>query len=551
MIILLLCWFYISITCIVWGYSFLYPLEKRYNSLSTIEIPIVFLIGFSIIGLLSYFLTLFHKIDIVAHLVICAPPWIYLLIKKRIQETFQRVLQFFQNLSYQGIVVAILSLLLIAIINATTIIHPDTLIYHTQSIKWIELYPTIPGIAHLGKELGLQSMAFSIHALFRFNFISPNNLIIANGCFVFWFVLFLVNKIFSAPLSNRKAGITGFILLLTVTSLSFTDTRLTASSASPDFLVAVYLMAIAYIFITKYEEAYLPVIILLITAVISIKISALPILLLAILSLIKLLKAKNYKIALIGFGMMLFAGGIQATKNYISTGYILYPSEFADIFHPDWKLPIENISHFKNYIRNYARIGEELNGNYSNTSLNSHFGWIPTWWKQRYFIEKIILLTTLLSIIRSIQLLLQNKINTREKIIIIVCVASLINWFIAAPSVRFASGYMYIISAITLHRFYNAEILYQQYIKPAFFILFSTVLFGYGAYRLIKFTKPNELLKPSGIANSAYKKVNINNQLFYIVDQNCGFNPVPCTRLNLENIQYRTGDIKDGFKAVK
>lgn len=551
MIILIICWFYISLTCIVWGCSFLYALQKKFNLYSNVEIPFVFLTGFSIVGLLSYFLTLFHKIDLSAHLIICTPPWIYLLISKRLKETSDKVLQFFKNLSYQGILVAILAVLLIAIINATTIIHPDTLIYHAQSIKWIELYPNIPGIAHLGKELGLQSMAFSIHALFRFDFFSPNNLIIANGCFVVWYVLFLVNKIFSVNLSKNKAEITGFILLLIVTSLSFTDIRLTASSASPDFLVSVYVMAIAYIFITKNEEAYFPINILLITAAISIKISALPILLLALVSLIQFLKARKYKIALVSFSMMLFVGGIQATKNYISTGYMLYPSEFPDFFNPDWKLPAEKISYFKNYIRNYARIGEELNGNYSVSGLNSNFGWLLVWWKQRYLIEKIILLTTLLSTIKSIQLLLQNKINTKEKIITIVCVASLVNWFIAAPSIRFASGYMYILSAISFHHLYNLRILYHSYVKTAFFILFGTALLGYGVYRLIKFTQPDEILKPSGIANSPYKKANTNNQPFYLVDLNCGFNPVPCTRLNIETIQYRTSDIKDGFKAVK
>src|SRR5258705_8831822 len=76
-----------------------------------------------------------------------------------------------------------------------TIVHPDTLGYHAQTIQWIEKYKAVPGLVHLHVRFGYQGLWFVNCALFDFSFTGNEGITFLNSTVLLWFFIFMVNRI--------------------------------------------------------------------------------------------------------------------------------------------------------------------------------------------------------------------------------------------------------------------------------------------------------------------------------------------------------------------
>ena len=76
-----------------------------------------------------------------------------------------------------------------------TIVHPDTLGYHAQTIQWIEKYKAVPGLVHLHVRFGYQGLWFVDSALFGFSFSGKEGITFLNSTVLFWFFIFFINRI--------------------------------------------------------------------------------------------------------------------------------------------------------------------------------------------------------------------------------------------------------------------------------------------------------------------------------------------------------------------
>ena len=74
--------------------------------------------------------------------------------------------------------------------SSWTVIHPDTLGYHAQTIQWIEKYKAVPGLAHLHVRFGYQWLWFVDSALFGFSFTGKEGITLLNSTVLFWFFIF-------------------------------------------------------------------------------------------------------------------------------------------------------------------------------------------------------------------------------------------------------------------------------------------------------------------------------------------------------------------------
>src|SRR5690606_14140157 len=207
--------------------------------------PLTCFLGMAFVGFIATLLSLFFPLNnIIVHAVFLLPVN-YIMTKgysplKAASEEIRSVLA-----KPVLLLLFLVSAILILVMHACTITLPDTLIYHAQSLKWIEEYHVVPGLANLQVHYGFQSAWFVLCALFSFSFTGTNAITFINAAVLVWFFLFILQKINAyLVIKGTTLNITPGFLWLSLFILSFviyTQVRLTATSASPDFIVAIYL----------------------------------------------------------------------------------------------------------------------------------------------------------------------------------------------------------------------------------------------------------------------------------------------------------------------
>src|SRR5688572_17486787 len=197
MLFILLAWVYISFICWTWGCLLLRLFRGSTAGEAVVnQFPIVCFTGMAFLGVIVLWLSFFIPLGgCTAHLIIVIPA-LFSFLRKDIRITCLHQLASLKK-SYRPVTLFFLfsMILLMVIMNALTIIHPDTLGYHAQTIKWNEEYKVVPGLVHLETRLGYQGLWYLLLALFSFRFTGTSALTFINGAVICWFVLFMTEQV--------------------------------------------------------------------------------------------------------------------------------------------------------------------------------------------------------------------------------------------------------------------------------------------------------------------------------------------------------------------
>jgi hypothetical protein len=442
--------------------------------------------------------------------------------------------------------------------SSWTIVHPDTLGYHAQTMQWIEKYKAVPGIVHLHVRFGYQGLWFVDCALFDFSFTGKQGITFLNSTVLFWFLIFIVHRIDRNFFKEGKKiyGLL-WLALLSLSFWSYTQIRLTATSASPDFIATIFVLAIIYLLIEKnlkhlHESDWLLAALLSIVAV-TIKLSVAPILTIAFIASILFLIKKRFKSFFFVLFVALFSFSGFIARNIITSGYVVFPSAAIDIANTDWKYSKEKTVAEKNYITAYAkRPGVTTKEEIDAVNKMRVTEWLPDWWKNRSVGDKTIMILFLFSLIVAIAFL--KKIITSgvsALLSLITMLAGIIFWFINAPDPRFGFGFILgFISIIAYLLLKEREVSIGKNVLKTLIVISTFITLTYTTYRFKNFFTSDQLLTPAGIPVSQYKTfdcdgININSP----VNSEFGVIPIPCTDLDCQNFSPRGNKIEDGFKA--
>jgi hypothetical protein len=291
MIVTLLAWIYITIISLAWGnilLKMILPKEQVMTNQEP-EWPLICLTGLCIIGALSLTLSLFMPLGWVAHLTISFPALLYYALpgnRHRVAGQFRLA---FPKPGLSFFLLPASCMIVILVISADQVIHPDTLAYHAQAIHQMEYFGTIPGIVHVDNGVvAMSSTWFSLQAIFRFNFIHGHPYLFVNGCVVCWFCIFVCWKLTRAIVEHQNINLApGWLLLLIFSFASWTQIRLTAASASPDFIAALLIWAACYFLVATPSKRSTFLTVLFSAAAVSMKLSAIPVLLLPVICIIQ------------------------------------------------------------------------------------------------------------------------------------------------------------------------------------------------------------------------------------------------------------------------
>jgi hypothetical protein len=338
---------------------------------------------------------------------------------------------------------------------------------------------------------------------------------------------------------------------------SYTQVRLTATSASPDFIATLFILTIIYLLFEKDlkhpdSSNWLLVAFLGLVAV-TIKLSVAPVLLItAVPVLIGLVKRK---IKLFFTILILSVATLFPfiARNIITSGYVVFPSTSIDVVNVDWKYSPALTVNEKDYITAYAKKPGVTAGEIGVVNRMTATGWLPTWWQNRSAADKTILIILVLSFI-AILLSLKKVIRSGfiPTLVLLTMFSGIIFWFINAPDPRFGFGSILGFIAVTAYLvFKEREIFIGKNVLIAILVVVSGLILAYSGYRFKNFFSKDQLLTPLGIEKAEYTTfecngININSPA---ANNNFGIIPVPCTDLDCEKFLPRGKEIKDGFKA--
>lgn len=554
MLLTLLSIWLITVVCYSWGILFFNPEKQGAQSLLS-HPAIQALAGLMMISLAATLISLFLPLGASWVKCLFLLPLIILLFQKRGLALLNPFISVFQGFTRGAWFLFLSLLLMVLVLSAPVIIHPDTLGYHAPVIRWIEEYRVVPGLAHLQPRMGLQNSWFVSIALFDWPPKTGSGILFLPATVLVWYFLFMTDKIQSSLRDKNYPSMIGWMAWLLISLGPITMARLTAMSTHPDFMAVLVCWVVFLLMLNRKNENEYRVhtlIFLFSIYAITIKLSVVPILLIGGYAKIVLLRSNIWRSLVPLFLAMLLLAGMM-TRLFISTGYPLYPSTFLGWAEPEWKMESQQINDMGRYVTGYARgyhsenYTEVMAG--SGARLND---WLPRWWGYLSMADKLMMALTLLSLVVSMVRFGRKEYRRKVGWLLLVSLAGLTFWWIKAPDPRF--GYAFT-TGIMLAAWWKIDpilkIKWSPLLSGLFIWLLAATIILYIGWCLRNGDIRHYLITPGG--PPAEKLFNlINKDGRDVIKPNsskpCGWSILPCTPDSVEHWEFRGEGLQSGFR---
>jgi len=561
MILILLSYFFILYISFGIGIIF-----NKWIRLENYNILFAILVGFFFQLIFSTFYAVFFPLDFYFFLINLIASTLFIafhfsIVKKIIYNTTNSFSKFSISSKFLFLFIIIISLIHSSSLPFLT----DNESYYIQTIKWLNNYGLVKGLANLHLFFGQSSGWHILQSSFNFSFII-SNFNDLNGLLIIITSYFCLDKWETYKSIGNKNDL--FISLIII-SLVFLFLFL--PSPSPDLPTIIIVPIIIYVFIESYQNNnsnHINLITVLTLLVILIKVTVAPILILLLIALIKTKGFNNWKLPIV---LSFIALSSFIIKNIVVTGYPLYPLSIGhELINVDWKLN-NNLQHF--YYQSTSMYGWQMYNweEFSNLSFINKF-WI---WlnlpKLNGVLNKLILLL----------MFLFPFFNYKKKEMIYLYIYFLIQFIVfytTSPQYRF---FLPVLLSIGL--FISANLLHRRFhVIKSFFVLNLVLLLLLGVFGLnlkgitnnkIMSMKhsliPSQIILPRSITqfeDLEFIEYEIQNMKYFSPSKDSLFfwqtsnGPLPCVNKDMIDYfstyynhipQMRTKNIKDGFLSSK
>jgi hypothetical protein len=445
--------------------------------------------------------------------------------------------------------------------------HFDDGLYYSTSIRWLEEFGTVRGLANVNARIGFNSSWHVLQANFGFRFLHAGLFNDMNGLIFLLMLLYSIGGIndLLKGASQWRSALRAFMMLpvlafyygMTSDLMLFSVNFL--SSPTPDIPACLLTWLIFLLFLTRPNEGrdnrsmtLTDILVVLYSAwACTIKFSTIPIFLLSAFLVYRLAATRQVRqIIALGVGCLLIATP-WVTRNVLISGYLLFPFSAIDIFHVRWKLPITEVRGHENAIKAFA-LGAPVDRPFTVPI----FSWFPKWAAGLDFMRQVILGITILASICyfSIGIYFFFKKRTaffsrylREIMVVITAIAGIVFWIDKAPDFRFGYGFLtfYCMLFLVLACRYGLERQLRYLVFPALiYMSVLAVIYYRNTWKRVDlfvaaplhYRMPEEMYKVSGP----------NGGIFYIVRKSDSWNgPLPIAN----DFEYR--QIKPAYMGSK
>ncbi|WP_036043767.1 LIC_10190 family membrane protein [Leptospira alstonii] len=522
-----------------------------------------FFIGLSVTNAFVSFISLFFPITtlvLIVFLIFCST--LLYFVKENL-----KVLAF--KFIHKGLVLAIAApvILYALIFSLNPPFAYDSGLYHIQSIKWIEEYAVVPGLANIHGRFGFNPNVFTIFALTSLRDVFNQEIFSVNFTVYSILVLHYINRIYAI---SKQEGFTNSFLLNIAAFVIILDQIVNLSSPTPDLISIVFPLYI----LTNLPKTgstgsdlslknYFPSIILSVYTI-SVKLATLPLFLLVFILIIKF-RFEKKKLLLI-MSVISFLLLPWLTRNIILSGYLIYPFPAIDLFDFDWKVSIGNVISEKLAITGWARNPGE---GYIEASRMNFWEWFPIWWRNRSIFSRLIFFVSFLFPVLALILTIFKKIKINFQTFLILSTSSvgIIFWIFLAPDPRFGKAFLGV-AAISPLFYLDFRIKFhwinrlKRPSKVIFIfclIIILVSLLNHRTYnRLKRFVEENSafFVRPRKIEippNLGFKTINVKDLEVFIPAEGdrCFDHKIPCMPYKNETLTLRGKTLQTGFKNIQ
>jgi hypothetical protein len=460
--------------------------------------------------------------------------------------------------------IALLLLALLFIFWMVPPINGDSAEYHYLSIKWYEDYKVIPGLANIHGRFAFNPAAFIVSAAYSFSDIAHQALYPVNGVLFFAFSFWWLKKIIS-NLNNLSSLVHLFVF-------SFVLRQMLADISSPssDMLAAITTI---YIIVRLTEDSmglFSKDVLVILLSLISLacKLSVAPVLITVFfynISFLKVLSWQKWSI-LLCLGLILYLPWLA--RNFIMSGYLIYPIQITGFIKPDWQAPKEILALDYTFIHDGPRF--YFDGDYTQLRSLSYFQFLKYWISSHFTLSvgrPINFTVFCLSILSPLYWLcgFLAKKKIKKKVFFLWCFvyADLLCWWFTSPEYRFGISFQSMSFFIPLIYFsyktaINKKIAMLLVVLPLTMLDIYYITLSIKNYHLklnsswILPQKDFRYFHRNDIASFPYKIINGEQKIYYADKQHECINCTgPCLTWNYGEVEMRGKNIEDGFRLKK
>jgi hypothetical protein len=544
MIVTLLIWLYTLSLCYVYGQLFLKRLPIRADLPAA---PLIVLVGLIVLTTLASFFSLFSEIGFWFNVLVLAGAIAAIVTNNVRAPRIQRPAAWIPL-----IVLGVALLLLLE--NATHApVNPDTNIYHAQAIHWIENFPAVPGLGNLHGRLAFNSAWFISNAIFSLSFLGPGLSFHLTSSVLFLAVMFYFWGGFGQL--ARREYTTAALLKVLFFPIAFSLLGAELSSPGTDLPVSLLLWLMAVLWAESDQPFQSILIVLLATFVVTIKLSAAPILLFLPIAIFATENTEKFSFKISVFSVAIFSCAAFVLtpfliRNVILSGYLLYPVPATGLFSFDWKVPLERAVGEQMAVLAWGRFPRLDAARVLAMPLSE---WLPKWFNAQTPNRRLIVDAALLSPLLALPGL---RLTRRFWLGWLIFFIGTLFWLFSAPDFRFGQGFLVgtILLALTP---WLAALLGRTRFSPVKVSATASLLMA--AYLMLALTTSfesrtllSQLLLPAPYDHVRTQSCDLANGKVFCAKayDECSYDAFPCIPSPRPWVELRKpGDLKDGFKS--
>lgn len=442
MVVIVLSWVYMFLICTLIGIGTLSLVRNRRFSVTLYLVT-------GVIGITVYaqFFSIFAKLGLWAHVMLVAAA---LVCGYRNRSTVWQLWQTYRPVlcSWEGFFYCCF-VLLIAFFTSRGEFHTDTNIYHAAAIRIYEEYGLVKGIGNLQLHYAYNSSYLAFASIFSMKWLLGSSLHTTTGFLETVMCLYAFHGL--RAFRQHKAHVADMmrIGILLYTLVNVTRSMSPATDYATMFFALFIITAWCENFFEKGSE--LTVYCLLTVAAVfaaTLKFSSCLLVLIGLYPAWCLIREKRWK----EIGICLFGGCVILcpflVRNYLISGWLLYPFEGIDLFKVPWKIPLEYLVHDADQIKVWGRCLYDV----EKVDMPL-YEWLPVWWEHQFRYEKMflggVLLGTALQLLMvGMRLYRKQKIRPQMAVLHLAVWGNVLVWFLVAPFIRY--GLAFLIAVVML-----------------------------------------------------------------------------------------------------
>ena len=332
--------------------------------------------------------------------------------------------------------------------------HHDDGLYYSTSVKWLQEYGTVKGLANINPRVAFDSSWLILQALYGFSFLHAGLFNHLNGLILLYVLVYamggmlklirgdrslpvLMRSLFILPVLAFHRGASSEWMMF---NFNFIE------SCTADLPVCLLIWIIFILFLESAADASRVFLVLIYSLLaVTIKLSALPILL---LPMFLMLRRKKIKPVLLYAGIAVLLLSPWIVRNVLLSGYLFFPFSKLDLFQVSWKIPVKYAILHENAVMVMAADPSQPFGVPFTEPL---IQWFPKWFPKLTVLQAAFFLTTVAATIVFILAGITSAIRQKKKLVskyifhfifVIAAISGISLWLFKGPDFRFGFGFI-------------------------------------------------------------------------------------------------------------